>query len=259
MVNEKGELICVGELEDNTLVVYTSDQGFYLGEHGWFDKRFMYEESLRMPFIIRYPEKIKPKTVIADVISNIDLAPTVLDMVGVDIPKEVQGKSFFKQLSGIPNNEWRQSMYYHYYEYPNIHNVPPHEGIRTARYKLINFYKSAAGLDVKDLRRKQQGDFAVERAGGPRGRADAHVEDAVAVERDRADERPPPGRKRALGIEHPGGNGVVEPGRIDNNQAGVQAAVHQPAVGDVQTATGGAKGTRSLERMNKGTGNAKAG
>ena len=138
-------------LEKNTIVIYASDQGFFLGEHGWFDKRFMYEESLRMPFVIRYPEKIKPKTVIADVISNIDLAPTVLDMVGVDIPKEVQGKSFFKQLSGIPNTEWRQSMYYHYYEYPFWHHVQPHYGIRTDRYKLIHFYYDVDVWEFYDL------------------------------------------------------------------------------------------------------------
>jgi arylsulfatase A-like enzyme len=104
-----------------------------------------------MPFVIRYPEKIKPKTVIADVISNIDLAPTVLDMVGVDIPKEVQGKSFFKQLSGIPNTEWRQSMYYHYYEYPFWHHVQPHYGIRTDRYKLIHFYYDVDVWELYDL------------------------------------------------------------------------------------------------------------
>ena len=138
-------------LEKNTIVIYASDQGFFLGEHGWFDKRFMYEESSRMPFVIRYPEKIKPKTVIADVISNIDLAPTVLDMVGVDIPKEVQGKSFFKQLSGIPNTEWRQSMYYHYYEYPFWHHVQPHYGIRTDRYKLIHFYYDVDVWELYDL------------------------------------------------------------------------------------------------------------
>lgn len=139
-------------LEKNTIVIYASDQGFFLGEHGWFDKRFMYEESLRMPFVIRYPEKIKPQTVVPDVIANIDLAPTVLDIVGVDIPKEVQGKSFFKQLSGIPNTEWRQSMYYHYYEYPFWHHVQPHYGIRTDRYKLIHFYYDVDVWELYDLK-----------------------------------------------------------------------------------------------------------
>ncbi len=139
-------------LEENTIVIYASDQGFYLGEHGWFDKRFMYEESLRMPFVIRYPEKIKPRTVVTDVISNIDLAPTVLEMVGVSVPEDVQGKSFFKQLKGHTNTEWRQSMYYHYYEYPFWHHVQPHYGIRTDRYKLIHFYYDIDVWELYDLK-----------------------------------------------------------------------------------------------------------
>ncbi|WP_438988706.1 sulfatase family protein [Polaribacter sp.] len=138
-------------LQENTIIIYASDQGFFLGEHGWFDKRFMYEESMRMPFVIRYPKKIKPKTVIKDVISNIDLAPTILDMAGVNIPKEVQGNSFYKQLKGETNNNWRQSMYYHYYEYPKWHHVQPHYGIRTARYKLIHFYYDVDVWELYDL------------------------------------------------------------------------------------------------------------
>ena len=139
-------------LEDNTIVIYSSDQGFYLGDHGWFDKRFMYEESLRMPFLIRYPNKIKPKTIVSDIVSNIDFAPTLLDMAGVVIPKEVQGKSFFNNLKGHTAKNWRQSMYYHYYEYPFWHHVQPHYGIRTTRYKLIHFYYDVDVWELYDLK-----------------------------------------------------------------------------------------------------------
>ncbi|NVJ89068.1 MAG: sulfatase [Flavobacteriaceae bacterium] len=145
------EYLKKNNLEENTIIIYASDQGFYLGEHGWFDKRFMYEESLRMPFVVRYPEKIKPNTVVKDIISNIDIAPTVLEMAGVEIPKEVQGNSFYKQLQGKENKDWRQSMYYHYYEYPFWHHVQPHYGIRTERYKLIHFYYDVDLWEFYDL------------------------------------------------------------------------------------------------------------
>ena len=140
-------------LEENTKIIYASDQGFFLGEHGWFDKRFMYEESMRMPFVIRYPKKIKPKTVVSDVISNIDIAPIILDLAGVNIPKEIQGKSFYQQLKGEINSDWRQSMYYHYYEYPLWHHVQPHYGIRTERYKLIHFYYDVDVWELYDLKK----------------------------------------------------------------------------------------------------------
>lgn len=140
-------------LEENTIVIYASDQGFFLGEHGWFDKRFMYEESMRMPFIIRYPKMITPKTVVKDVISNIDIAPTILDLADVEIPKEVQGKSFFNNLKGNTDKNWRQSMYYHYYEYPFWHHVQPHYGIRTRRYKLIHFYYDVDVWELYDLQK----------------------------------------------------------------------------------------------------------
>lgn len=140
-------------LEDNTIVIYTSDQGFFLGEHGWFDKRFMYEESLRMPFLIRYPKMIKPKTVVKDIVSNIDMAPTILEMAGISIPKEVQGRSFYQNLKGKTPKDWRQSMYYHYYEYPFWHHVQPHYGIRTNRYKLIHFYYDVDIWEFYDLKK----------------------------------------------------------------------------------------------------------
>ena len=140
-------------LEKNTIIIYASDQGFFLGEHGWFDKRFMYEESMRMPFVIRYPKMIEPNTIVTDVISNIDLAPTVLDLAGIKIPDEVQGKSFFENLKGNTSTDWRQSMYYHYYEYPFWHHVQPHYGIRTDRYKLIHFYYDIDVWELYDLKK----------------------------------------------------------------------------------------------------------
>ena len=124
-------------LDKNTIVIYASDQGFFIGEHGWFDKRFMYEESIRMPFIIKYPGKIKPNTINEDIITNIDFAPTILDIAGINIPVSVQGNSFLNNLTENKNENWRQSMYYHYYEYPFYHHVQPHYGIRNKRYKLM--------------------------------------------------------------------------------------------------------------------------
>ena len=139
-------------LEENTIVIYASDQGFFLGEHGFFDKRFMYEESLKMPFVIRYPDKIKPGTIVDDIVSNIDFAPTLLDMAGVAAPEQVQGKSFFSNLKGETSEDWRQSMYYHYYEYPYYHRVQPHYGIRNQRYKLIHFYYDVDVWELYDLK-----------------------------------------------------------------------------------------------------------
>ncbi|MGB4959940.1 MAG: sulfatase, partial [Saprospiraceae bacterium] len=128
-------------LAENTVVIYASDQGFYLGEHGWYDKRFMYEQSLRMPLVMRYPAKVKPNTTIRDMIVNIDLAPSILDIAGISIPKDMQGKSFLPLVqNGKSISPWRKSMYYHYYEYPDAHRVMPHFGIRTDRYKLIYYY-----------------------------------------------------------------------------------------------------------------------
>ena len=129
-------------LSQNTIVVYTSDQGFYLGEHGWYDKRWMYEESFRTPILIRYPEKIKPNSVSDDFVMNIDFAPTFLDYTGIPVPKDIQGESIRNILEGKPHPNWRKSMFYHYYEYPHgWHLVKQHYGIRTERYKLIYFYK----------------------------------------------------------------------------------------------------------------------
>jgi arylsulfatase A-like enzyme len=130
-------------LSKNTIVIYASDQGFYMGEHGWFDKRFMYEESLRTPFIIRYPGVVKPGSKINNFMLNIDWAPTFLDMAGVKAPADMQGVSYLPLLKG-KSVKWRKAVYYHYYEFPQPHHVSPHFGVRTERYKLIRFYGTPA-------------------------------------------------------------------------------------------------------------------
>jgi arylsulfatase A-like enzyme len=127
-------------LDKNTIIVYCGDQGFFLGEHGWFDKRWMYEESFRMPFIVRYPEKIKAGSEVKDFMTNVDFAPTLLEACGVKIPKTMQGFSFMNTLQGKQKTPIRKSVYAHYYEYPYWHNVQPYYGVRTNRYKLIHYY-----------------------------------------------------------------------------------------------------------------------
>jgi arylsulfatase A-like enzyme len=138
-------------LTENTLVVYTSDQGFYMGEHGWFDKRFMYEESLRTPLLMRLPKGYSAKGEITELVQNIDYAPTFLDFAGVEIPAEIQGKSIKPLLSEEKNLKWRDGIYYHYYEFPNEHMVKKHYGIRTDRYKLIHFYDDIDEWELYDL------------------------------------------------------------------------------------------------------------
>ncbi len=138
-------------MADNTIIVYTSDQGFFLGDHGWFDKRFMYEEALRMPLLVRYPGTIAAGSVNADIVLNVDLAPTLLEMAGVPVPPEMQGTSLQPLLAGHTPDSWRQAMYYHYYEYPAWHMVKKHYGIRTHRYKLIHFYDDIDAWELYDL------------------------------------------------------------------------------------------------------------
>jgi len=138
-------------LAENTVVVYTSDQGFYLGDHGWFDKRFMYEESLRMPLLVRYPKQIKGGSVSDDIVLNLDFAPTFLDFAGVPKPADMQGYSIRWLLRGKTPKDWRTSMYYRYYEYPAVHSVKRHYGVRTKRYKLIHFYHDINEWELYDL------------------------------------------------------------------------------------------------------------
>jgi arylsulfatase A-like enzyme len=127
-------------LSENTVVVYTSDNGFFLGEHGWFDKRFMYEESLRVPLLVRYPPAVEPGSTEDRFVLNLDFAETFLDYAGVPVPGDMQGRSLKPLLEGRPPANWRRSIYYHYYEYPRPHRVLPHYGVRTEGHKLIHYY-----------------------------------------------------------------------------------------------------------------------
>lgn len=131
------------KLEDDTVVIYTSDQGLFLGEHGYIDKRWMFEESLRIPFLIRYPVQIRPGTVNGDIIINADFAPTFLDYADLRVPAEMQGRSFRDNLRGRKPTDWRDSMYYRYWQHGSR---PAHYGIRTERYKLIFFYGLPLGM-----------------------------------------------------------------------------------------------------------------
>jgi len=138
-------------LARNTLVVYTSDQGFYLGDHNWFDKRFMYEESLRMPLLVRCPGRIKPGRVNDDMVLNVDFAPTFLHCAGVTTPGDMQGRSLAPLLQGTTPGDWRTAMYYHYYEFPGAHSVRRHYGVRTKRHKLIHYYHDMDEWELFDL------------------------------------------------------------------------------------------------------------
>lgn len=127
-------------LAGNTIVVYTSDQGFFLGDHGWYDKRFMYEESLRMPMLLRWPAVVKPGAKIDALAMNLDFAPLFLEAAGVPVPSQMQGRSLMPLLRGETPPDWRTATYYRYYDHPGEHNVNLHYGLRTARYKLIFFH-----------------------------------------------------------------------------------------------------------------------
>jgi len=128
-------------LAENTVVVYTSDQGFFLGDHGWYDKRWMYEESLRMPLVARWPAGIEAGSVRGEMVQNLDFAPTFLDLAGATIPAEMQDRSLVPLMRGEAVDDWRESIYYHYYEQPSDHNVPKHFGVRTPRHKLVRYYE----------------------------------------------------------------------------------------------------------------------
>ncbi|WP_165042340.1 sulfatase [Dysgonomonas sp. ZJ709] len=152
--DEVGRLIQYLEKEgllENTIIVYTSDQGFYMGEHGWFDKRFMYEESFRTPLIIRYPKAIKAGSKTNALVQNIDYAPTYLSLAGIEKPEEMSGRSLETLFEGEKPADWRESLYYHYYDYPAVHNVRKHDGVRTDRYKLIHFYGEGEMADDEDI------------------------------------------------------------------------------------------------------------
>jgi len=141
-------------LAENTIVVLSSDQGFYLGEHGWFDKRWIFEESLRTPLLVRWPGHTKPGSVSSELVSLVDFAETFLDVAGLSVPAEMQGRSLVPILEGKTPADWRKSFYYHYYEYPAPHHVRPHYGIVTDRYKLIHYY--APDIDEWELLDRQK-------------------------------------------------------------------------------------------------------
>ncbi|HOW84586.1 MAG TPA: sulfatase [Candidatus Aminicenantes bacterium] len=140
-------------LASRTLVIYTSDQGFFLGEHGWFDKRFMYEEALRMPLVMRLPGRIPAGSVRDEMLTNVDLAPTCLDAAGIKRPAAMQGRSFLPLAEARPVSGWPRSIFYHYCEYPAEHMVKRHYGVRTERYKLIRFYYDIDAWELYDLER----------------------------------------------------------------------------------------------------------
>ena len=127
-------------LATNTIVVYSSDQGFFLGEHGWFDKRWIFEESARTPLLIRWPAAIKPGGVCEKMVSSLDLAETFLQVAGAVIPDRMQGRSLVPLLEEGDSGDWRTAFYYHYYEYPTPHHVRPHYGVITDRYTIAHFY-----------------------------------------------------------------------------------------------------------------------
>jgi arylsulfatase A-like enzyme len=143
-------------LSDNTIVVYTSDQGFYLGEHGWFDKRFIYDESFKTPLLIRWPNAIKPGTTEDEMVQNLDFAQTFLEAAGIKAPEDMQGESLMPLLKG-DNDQWdRKAVYYHYYEYPSVHMVKRHYGIVTKEYKLAHFYYDVDEWELYDRKNDQQ-------------------------------------------------------------------------------------------------------
>jgi arylsulfatase A-like enzyme len=157
-------------LTKDTLVIYTSDNGFFYGEHGWYDKRFMYEPSLRLPLVIRYPRLGSPQQVCDEMVLNVDFAPTILDIAGIPIPESMHGRSLKPLLEGKTPEDWRRIVYYSYYEntwhmhgfkqenlaYPDFkyftaHRVGAHHGIRTDRYKLIEYYSEGDYWELFDL------------------------------------------------------------------------------------------------------------
>ena len=137
-------------LDQNTIVVYTSDQGFYLGEHGWFDKRFIYNESFKTPLLIRWPNKITPGTTEDQMVQNLDFAQTFLEAAGINAPDDMQGESLIPLLTGQKESWNRDAVYYHYYEYPSVHMVKRHYGIVTKEYKLVHFYYDVDEWELYD-------------------------------------------------------------------------------------------------------------
>ena len=140
-------------LAENTMVIYTSDQGFYLGEHGWFDKRFIYDESFKTPLMIRWPNVIKPGITNEEMVQNLDFAQTFLEAAGIAAPEDMQGESLMPLLRGKMDQWTRDAVYYHYYEYPSVHMVKRHYGIVTIEYKLAHFYYDVDEWELYDRKK----------------------------------------------------------------------------------------------------------
>jgi arylsulfatase A-like enzyme len=150
-VGQIQEFLKTNGLDKNTIIIYTSDQGFFLGEHGWFDKRWMFEQSYRTPLLIEWPGVSNPGSVNVDLVSNLDFAETFLDIAGLEVPADMQGRSLAPVLKGKTPDNWRKEHYYHYYEYPGYHMVKRHYGIGTDRYKLIHFYYNIDEWELYDI------------------------------------------------------------------------------------------------------------
>lgn len=189
-------------LSKNTIVVYSSDQGFYLGEHGWFDKRWIFEESLRAPLMVRWPGVTKPGSVNKNIVSNLDFAETFLQAAGLPIPADMQGRSLVPVLKGQTPSDWRKSFYYHYYEYPQPHHVRPHYGVVTDRYKLVHFYSDADYWELFDL---QKDPMELKSVFGQADYAQAQKDLEQELARLRAElkvpAQDPPGASHAIGAE----------------------------------------------------------
>lgn len=141
------------QLSDNTLVVYTSDQGFYLGEHGWFDKRFIYDESFKTPLLVKWPNQIKPGITNDEMVQNLDFAQTLLEAAQIEAPNDMQGESLMPLLTSNASEWTRDAVYYHYYEYPAVHQVKSHYGIVTIDYKLVHFYYDVDEWELYDRKK----------------------------------------------------------------------------------------------------------
>lgn len=176
-------------LADNTIVVYASDQGFYLGEHGWFDKRWIFEESLRTPLLVRWPGVIRPGSVNRDLVSNLDFAETFLDAAGAPVPETMQGRSLRPLLEGRRPPDWRTSFYYQYFEFPLPHRVRPHYGVVTDRYKLVRF--SGVGEDSTELYDRETDPLELRNVLGQPGYAPVLVELEAELARLRRDLKVP--------------------------------------------------------------------
>ncbi|MCP4850097.1 MAG: DUF4976 domain-containing protein, partial [Verrucomicrobiaceae bacterium] len=139
------------KLDKNTVVIYSSDQGFYIGDHGWYDKRWMYEESLKMPLIVKWTGVTEPGSRATQMVQNLDYAETFLEIAEAKTPQNMQGMSLVPILKNGRAENWRKSIYYHYYEFPSVHMIPRHYGIRTERYKLMHFYQFGNEWEMYDL------------------------------------------------------------------------------------------------------------